>query len=108
MKDMRNKDFTLQRYPWVSVPTIELMARYICARCCFEIVAPLIVTYAYHVHISAMFEGLHCRQNMFKVLVTFEDQIKDMEHKDFTLPGGFKVKTFLIGDFEMLDLVTSH
>ena len=55
-----------------------------------------------------MFESLHSRQNMFKVLVTFEDQIKDMQHKDFTLPGGFKVKAFLIGDFKMLDLVMSH
>ena len=84
------------------------MARYICSRCCFEIVAPLIVTSAYHDNIFAMFESLHSCQNMFKVLVTFEDQIKDMQQKDFTLPGGFKVKAFLIGDFKMLDLVMSH
>ena len=55
-----------------------------------------------------MFETLQYCENMFKVLVTFEDQINDMQHKDFTLPGGFKVKVLLIGDFKMLDLVMSH
>ena len=31
-----------------------------------------------------------------------------MQHKDFTLSGGFKVKVFLNGDFKMLDLVMGH
>ena len=45
---------------------------------------------------------------MLKILEPFEGQIKDMQHKDFTLPGGFKVKVFLNGDFKMLDLVMGH
>ena len=31
-----------------------------------------------------------------------------MQHKDFTLCGGIKVKPFLNGDFKMLDLVMGH
>ena len=31
-----------------------------------------------------------------------------MEHKDFTLAGGFKVKVFLNGDFKMFDFVMGH
>ena len=63
----------------------------------FEIVAPGIISSTYNVHIFAMFEALNSRQNMLKVLEPFEDQIKYMQWKDFTLPGGFKVKVFLSG-----------
>ena len=31
-----------------------------------------------------------------------------MQHKHFTLLGGFKVKAFLNGDFKMLDLAMGH
>ena len=31
-----------------------------------------------------------------------------MQHKDFTLSGRFTVKVFLIGDFDMLDVVMGH
>ena len=55
-----------------------------------------------------MFEALDSRQNILKVLESFEEQIKNMQHKDFTLSGGFKVKVFLNGDFKMLDLVMGH
>ena len=34
--------------------------------------------------------------------------IKNRQHKDFTLPGGFKVNVFLNGNFKMLDLVIDH
>ena len=74
----------------------------------FEIVAPGIVSSAYNVHIFAMFEALDSRQNILKVLEPFEGQIKNMQHKDFVLPGGFKVKLFLNGDFKMLDLIMGH
>ena len=74
----------------------------------FEIVAPGIVSSAYNVHIFAMYEALDSRQNMLKVLEPFEDPIKNMQHKDLTLPGGFKVKVFLNGHFKMLDLVMVH
>ena len=74
----------------------------------FENVAPGIVSSAYNVHIFAMYEALDSRQNMLKVLEPFEGPIKNMQHKDFTLPGGFKVKVFLNGDFKMLDLVMGH
>ena len=73
----------------------------------FEIVAPGIVSSAY-VHIFAMFEVLDSRQIMLKVLEPFQGQIKNMQHKDFVLSGGFKVKLFLNGDFKMLDLVMGH
>ena len=55
-----------------------------------------------------MFEALHSRQNILKVLEPFEGQIKDIEHKDFTLPRGFKVKASLNGHFKMLDLVMGN
>ena len=55
-----------------------------------------------------MFESLHSHQNMFKLLEPFEGQINDKERKDFTLPGGFKVKVFHNGDFKMLDLAMGH
>ena len=55
-----------------------------------------------------MIEALDSRQNMLKVLETFEGPIKNMQPKDFTLLGGFKVKVFLNGAFEMLDLVMGH
>ena len=53
----------------------------------FEIVAPGIVSSTYNDHIFDMFEGLDSRQNMLKVLEPFEDQIKKMQHKDFTFLG---------------------
>ena len=71
----------------------------------FEIVAPGIVSSTYNVHIFAMFEVLDSCQNMLK---PFEGQIKNMQHKDFTLPKGFKVNVFLNGNFKMLDLVMGH
>ena len=74
----------------------------------FEIVTPGTVSSAYNVHIFAMFEALDSRQNMLIVLEPFEGQINNMRHKDFTLPGGFKVKGFLNGDFKILDLVMGH
>ena len=74
----------------------------------FEIVAPDIVSSAYKVHIFAVFEALNSPQNMLKVLEPFESQIKNMQHKDFALPRGFKVKVFLNGDFKMLELVMGH
>ena len=55
-----------------------------------------------------MIEALDSRQNMLKVLEPFEGPIKNMQHKDFTLLGGFKVKVFFNGDFKMLDLVMGH
>ena len=61
-----------------------------------------------------MFEALNSCQNMLKVLQPFEGPIKNMQHKDLTLPGGegggmeVKVKIFLNGDFKMLDLVMGH
>ena len=42
---------------------------------------------------------------MIRVLEPFEEQIKYMEHKDFSLSGGFKVKIFLNGNFKILDLI---
>ena len=54
----------------------------------FEIVAPDTVSSAYNVHIFAMHEALDSRQNMLKVLKPFEGPIKNMQHKDFTLPMG--------------------
>ena len=45
---------------------------------------------------------------MLKVLELFADPIVNMQHKDFTFPGGFKVKVFLDADFKMLDLVMGH
>ena len=45
---------------------------------------------------------------MLNVLERFENQIKNMQHKNFTLPGGFKVEVFLNGDFRMLALVMGH
>ena len=74
----------------------------------FEIVAPGIVSSAYNVHIFAMFEALDSRQNMLKVLEPFEGPVKNMQHKDFTLLGGFKINVFFNGDFKMLDLVMGH
>ena len=74
----------------------------------FEIVASAIVSSAYNVHIFAILEALDSRQNMLNVLETFEGQINNMQHKDFVLPRGFKVKVFLNGDFKMLDLVMGH
>ena len=71
----------------------------------FEIVSPGIVSSAYNVHIFAMFDS---HQNMLKVLKPFKGQIKNMQHIDFALPGGFKVQFFLNGDFKMLDLVMGH
>ena len=53
-----------------------------------EIVSPGIVSSAYNVHIFAMFDS---HQNMLKVLKPFKGQIKNMQHIDFALPGGFKV-----------------
>ena len=74
----------------------------------FEIVAPDIVSSACNAHIFDMFEALDSRQNMLKVLEPLEDQIKNMQHKDFTFHGGFKVKVFLNGDFKMLDFIMGH
>ena len=94
--------------PGCQYPQIELMASYIRSKYRFDIVAPRIVSSAYNVHIFAMIESLHSRQNMFKVLEPLGGQISDMEHKDFTLAGGFKVKVFLNGDFKMFDFVMGH
>ena len=94
--------------PGCQYPQIELMASYICSKYRFDIVALHIVLSAYNVHIFAIVEKLQSRQNMFKVLEPLECQINDMEHKDFTLPGGFKVKVFLNGDFKMFDFVMGH
>ena len=95
--------------PDCEYPQVELMDSYIlCSKCCFEIVAPGIVSSACNVHIFTMFETLHSHQNMLKVLKTFESQINNMQHKDFTLPGGIKVKAFLNGDFKMSDLLMGH
>ena len=55
-----------------------------------------------------MFEALHSRENMVKALEPFKGQINDIQCKDFTLSGGFKVKVFHNGDFKMLDLVMGH
>ena len=74
----------------------------------FKIVAPGIVSSAYNVHILAMFEPLDSRQNMLENLESFESTIKNMEHKDFTLSGGFKIKVFVDADFKILDLVMGH
>ena len=95
--------------PGCENPQVELMDNYIlCSKCCFEIVAPGIVSSAHNVHIFTMFETLHSHQNMLKVLKTFESPINNMQHKDFTLPGGIKVKAFLNGGFKMLNLLTGH
>ena len=94
--------------PGCEYPQVELMASYICSKCRFEILAPGIVSSAYNVHTLAILEALHSRQNLVKVLEPFERQIKDMQHKNFTLPRGFKVKASLNGDFKMLDFVMSH
>ena len=76
----------------------------------------------------AMFEALHSFQNRLKscrhttlfqrwyevvrrwnnVVCLQGRQVKYMQRKDFTLPGGFKVKVFLNGNFKMLDLVMGH
>ena len=74
----------------------------------FKIVAPGIVSSAYNVHILAMFEALDSRQNMLNHLEPSESPIENMQHKDFTLCGGCKVKVFLDADFKMLDLVMGH
>ena len=74
----------------------------------FEIFAPGILSSAYNVHIFSKFEALDSPQNMLNVLERFEDQIKNMQHKNFTLPGGLNVKDFLNGDFRMLGLVMGN
>ena len=74
----------------------------------FKIVAPGIVSSAYNVHILAMFEALDSRQNMLNHLEPSESPIENMQHKDFTLCGGCKVKAFLDADFKMLDLAMGH
>ena len=74
----------------------------------FKIVAPGIVSSAYNVHILAMFEALDSRQNMLNLLEPSESPIENIQHKDFTLCGGCKVKVFLDADFKILDLVMGH
>ena len=74
----------------------------------FEIVAPGIGSSVYNIYIFVMFEALDFCQHMLKVLEPFEGQIKNIQHKDFTLPGGFKVKVFLNRYSKMLDLVMGH
>ena len=74
----------------------------------FEIDALGISSSVYNVYIFAMFEALDFCQNMLKVLEPFEGQIKNIQHKDFTLPGGFKVKVFLNRYSKMLNLVMGH
>ena len=74
----------------------------------FKIIAPGIVSSAYNVHIVAISEALDSRQKMVTVLEPFEGPIENMQHKNFPLPGGLKVKVFLDADFIMLDLAMGH
>ena len=94
--------------PGCEYPQVELIDSYICSKCCLKIVAPGIVSSTYNFYIFTMFEALHSRKNMLKVLEHFEGQINKMQHKDFTLCWRIKVKAFLNGDFKMLDLVMGH